>query len=83
MAQRIQTQVAKSAFMALALTISFATVAATTSAASYPNDGSKETLAKQYIVPEVSGADAVSPHSTKNRAFEKKKFMQQNKPRWT
>ncbi|GCB02205.1 hypothetical protein SFMTTN_3025 [Sulfuriferula multivorans] len=83
MAQRIQTQLAKSAFMALVLTISFATMAATTSAASYPKDGSKETLAKQNIVPEISGGEAVSPYSTKNRVFEKKRSMQQNKPRWT
>ncbi|BBP03496.1 hypothetical protein TPL01_08710 [Sulfuriferula plumbiphila] len=83
MDQKVQIPIMKSKFVALALTISFATAPGMTGAAGCPKGASKASIAGQRTVPEAMGGDAVEQRSARKRALEKKKFMQQNRPRWT
>lgn len=83
MTQRVQTPIVKSKFLALALSISFATAPGMTSAAGCPKGANKGAIAEQRTVPEAMGGDAVEQRSANKRALEKMKFMQQNRPRWT
>ncbi|MES2367256.1 MAG: hypothetical protein V4563_15370 [Pseudomonadota bacterium] len=70
-------------FLALALTLSFFTVCEIANANSCPKGMQKDSISTQQIKPESSREEVMSPRSLKNRTFEKKRFLQQNKPRWT
>jgi hypothetical protein len=69
--------------MALALSLSFFTVCEMATASNCPEGLQKDSISTQQIKPESSREEVMSPRSIKNRTFENKKFMQQNKPRWT
>lgn len=70
-------------FLALALTLSFFTVCEMANANNCPKGMRKDSVSTQQIKPESSREEVMSPRSIKNRTFEKKRFLQQNKPRWT